>query len=44
VCGVTSITVDGVERHDKAIPLVDDHREHSVAVTICAAGGACIQA
>jgi cellobiose phosphorylase len=44
VCGVTSITVDGVERRDKAIPLVDDHREHSVAVTICAEGGACIQA
>jgi cyclic beta-1,2-glucan synthetase len=44
VCGVTSITVDGAERRDKAIPLVDDHREHSVAVTICAEGGACIQA
>jgi cyclic beta-1,2-glucan synthetase len=32
--GVASVTVDGVERHDKVIPLVDDHQEHSVAVTV----------
>ena len=29
-----SVTVDGVEQHDKAVRLVDDHREHSVEVTI----------
>jgi cellobiose phosphorylase len=29
-----SVTVDGVEQHDKAIPLLDDHREHSVVVSI----------
>jgi cellobiose phosphorylase len=29
-----SVTVDGVERHDKAIPLVDDRQEHSVEVRI----------
>jgi cellobiose phosphorylase len=28
------ITVDGVERHDEAIPLVDDHKKHSVEVRI----------
>jgi ferredoxin len=44
VCGVTSITVDGVELRDKAIPLVDDRQEHSVAVTVCAGDGACIRA
>jgi cellobiose phosphorylase len=27
-----SVTVDGVEQHDKAVSLVDDHREHSVEV------------
>jgi cellobiose phosphorylase len=32
--GETSVTVDGVERHDKAIPLVDDRQEHSVVVRI----------
>ncbi|MBI4839489.1 MAG: cyclic beta 1-2 glucan synthetase [candidate division NC10 bacterium] len=32
--GETSVTVDGVERHDKAIPLVDDRQEHSVRVEI----------
>ena len=32
--GETSVTVDGVERHDKAIPLVDDRQEHSVEVKI----------
>ncbi|MGB7971675.1 MAG: glucoamylase family protein [Candidatus Deferrimicrobiaceae bacterium] len=32
--GETSVTVDGVEQHDKAIPLVDDRRNHSVEVVI----------
>jgi cellobiose phosphorylase len=32
--GGMSVTVDGVEQHDKAIPLVDDRREHSVEVRI----------
>jgi cellobiose phosphorylase len=32
--GVTRVTVDGVERQDKVIPLVDDHREHVVAVSV----------
>jgi cyclic beta-1,2-glucan synthetase len=31
--GVVSVTVDGVERDDRAIALVDDQREHTVAVT-----------
>jgi cellobiose phosphorylase len=35
--GETSVTVDGVEQHDTAIPLVDDHQEHSVEVHIQAA-------
>jgi cellobiose phosphorylase len=35
--GETSVTVDGVERQDKAIPLVDDRQEHSVEVRIRAA-------
>jgi hypothetical protein len=30
--GETSVTVDGVERHDQAIPLVDDRQDHSVEV------------
>jgi cyclic beta-1,2-glucan synthetase len=38
--GGTSVTVDGVERHDKAIPLIDDRREHSVEVRIPVEGGA----
>ena len=29
-----SVTVDGVERQDKVIPLVDDRQEHSVEVRI----------
>jgi cyclic beta-1,2-glucan synthetase len=37
--GVTSLTVDGVERHDKAIPLVDDHCEHLVEVIVTAETG-----
>ncbi|MHB8550790.1 MAG: GH36-type glycosyl hydrolase domain-containing protein, partial [Acidiferrobacterales bacterium] len=32
--GEMSVIVDGVERQDKAIPLVDDHQGHSVQVTI----------
>ncbi len=28
------VTVDGVEQDDKTVPLVDDHREHSVEVRI----------
>ena len=32
--GVTRVIVDGVERDDQAIPLVDDHQEHSVEVRI----------
>ena len=32
-----SVTVDGAEQHDKAVPLVDDHREHSVEVRMKAA-------
>ena len=36
---VMSVTVDGVEQHDKTVPLVDDHREHSVEVRINATGG-----
>jgi cellobiose phosphorylase len=35
--GETSVTVDGVERQDQAIPLVDDRQEHSVEVSIPAA-------
>jgi cyclic beta-1,2-glucan synthetase len=34
--GETSITVDGVERLDMAIPLIDDRQEHSVEVKIMA--------
>jgi cellobiose phosphorylase len=33
-CGVTHLTVDGAEIHDKAIPLVDDHRDHMVEVRV----------
>jgi len=36
--GETRVTVNGVEQHDKAIPLVNDHQEHSVEVKIQAAG------
>ena len=36
--GETRVTVDGVERHDNAIPLVDDRQEHMVEVNIQAAG------
>jgi len=34
--GEGSITVDGVERPDREIPLVDDRQEHSVEVRIAA--------
>jgi cellobiose phosphorylase len=32
--GEMSVTVDGVEQSDKAIPLVDDHKDHTVEVRI----------
>ncbi|MCR4332225.1 MAG: hypothetical protein NUV34_05905, partial [Sulfuricaulis sp.] len=32
--GETTITVDGVERLDQTIPLVDDRQEHSVEVRV----------
>jgi cyclic beta-1,2-glucan synthetase len=32
--GRASVIVDGIERPDKAIPLIDDRREHSVEVRI----------
>jgi hypothetical protein len=32
------MTVDGVERLDQAIPLVDDRQEHMVEVSIPAVG------
>ena len=32
--GVTSVTLDGVEQLDKVIPLVDDRRDHAVAVIV----------
>lgn len=35
--GEMSVIVDGVKRQDQAIPLVDDHQEHSVEVSIPAA-------
>jgi cellobiose phosphorylase len=31
--GASSVTVDGIERHDEAIPLMNDRKEHSVVVT-----------
>jgi cellobiose phosphorylase len=37
--GEMRVSVDGIERHDKIIPLVDDHEEHRVDVKIPAAGG-----
>jgi cyclic beta-1,2-glucan synthetase len=36
--GETIVTVDGIERDDQAIHLVDDHQEHSVEVRIHTAG------
>jgi cyclic beta-1,2-glucan synthetase len=35
-----SVTVDGVLRHDRTIPLVDDQREHSVEVIVDAGANA----
>jgi cellobiose phosphorylase len=32
--GEMSVTVDGVERHDEVIPLVDDRQEHTVEVHV----------
>jgi cellobiose phosphorylase len=32
--GVSGVTVDGIERHDLAIALVDDHQEHTVRVMV----------
>ena len=32
--GERRVTVDGVEQHDQAIPLVDDRREHMVEVSV----------
>jgi cyclic beta-1,2-glucan synthetase len=32
--GGTSVTVDGIAQPDKAIPLIDDHQEHSVEIKI----------
>jgi cyclic beta-1,2-glucan synthetase len=37
--GGTTLTVDGVERNDKFISLVDDQQEHTVHLEIRAAGG-----
>jgi cyclic beta-1,2-glucan synthetase len=37
--GEMSVTVDGVEQYDKAIPLVDDRQEHTVEVRIPVAEG-----
>ena len=36
--GEMSVIVDGVEQHDKTIPLVDDHQEHRVEVRSPVAG------
>jgi cellobiose phosphorylase len=36
--GETSVTVDGVERPDNVIPLVDDRQEHYIQVRIQAGG------
>jgi cellobiose phosphorylase len=32
--GEMHVSVDGIEQYDKAIPLVDDHKEHWVEVRI----------
>jgi cellobiose phosphorylase len=37
--GLRRLTVDGVDCHDRMIPLVDDHREHLVGVTVSARRG-----
>ena len=28
--GAMRVTLDGIEQHDKTVPLVDDHQEHQV--------------
>jgi cellobiose phosphorylase len=37
--GEMRVTVDGIEQHDKTIPLVDDHKEHGVEVRIPVTAG-----
>jgi len=37
--GVTTLTVDGIERHDHVIPLADDRQEHEVDLRIRIAPG-----
>ena len=37
--GEMCVSVDGIEQHDKTIPLVDDHKEHWVEVRIPLKGG-----
>ncbi|MCC9000327.1 MAG: cyclic beta 1-2 glucan synthetase, partial [Candidatus Contendobacter sp.] len=37
--GETRVTVDGVERYDSVIPLVDDHQEHAVEVKLSGGRG-----
>jgi len=37
--GEMRVSVDGIEQHDKTIPLVDDHKEHWVEVRIPVTGG-----
>jgi len=37
--GEMQVSVDGIDQHDKAIPLVDDHKEHWVEVRISVTGG-----
>ena len=32
--GEMRLSVDGIEQHDKAIPLIDDHKEHRVEVRL----------
>jgi cellobiose phosphorylase len=32
--GVTMLTVDGLDRHDLVIPLVDDRQKHEVALRL----------
>jgi hypothetical protein len=36
--GAAGVVVDGVEQDDRAVSLVDDHREHSVEVRVPAPG------
>jgi hypothetical protein len=37
--GEMRVSVDGVEQHDRTIPLVDDHKEHWVEVRMHVTGG-----